>query len=163
MELKNVFSGIILQRNFLDRGFPLSHLKPQHMAVAILFFFGLLSNFSIVCLPLTESAINQTGAQITEKLIGDRNQEAQDLRKNGQYSKALELARETLSLVKQNNLKNKEPETFYLLGTIQRMMGNYNQALVSFRTSLEVAESLKNQIYITLNQNGIGNIYLTNK
>jgi CHAT domain-containing protein len=139
----------------------LSHLKPQHMAVAILFFFGLLSNFSIACLPLTESAINQTGTQITEKLIGDRNQEAQDLRKNGQYSKALELARETLSLVKRNNLKNKEPETFYLLGTIQRMMGNYDQALVSFRTSLEVAESLKNLTYITLNQNGIGNIYLT--
>jgi CHAT domain-containing protein len=138
----------------------LLHLRHQHMTTVIVLFFGLFGNFSIACLSLAESAVKETETQVTDTFIRDRNQQAQDLRKNGKYSKALELAKETLSLVRLNNLKSKEPETVYLLGTIQRVMGDYSQALVSFRSSLEMAQNLKNQTYIALNQNGIGNVYL---
>jgi CHAT domain-containing protein len=141
----------------------LLHLRHQRMAIVLLFFFASLSNLSIAysAYPsIGEGKGKQSEPQVTENLIGERNRRAQDLRKNGKYSKALELTRETVSLIKQNNLKNKEPETLYILGTIQRLMGDYSQALVSFHSSLDVAQSLSNQAYITLNQNSIGNVYL---
>ena len=157
----------VFSRDFFFRGFILLHLRRRWIGAIIFFSLALYSHplvayaERLTSLLFAPPAVNQSTPQMTENLVGERNRKAQDLRRSGKYSKALEFARETLSLVKQNGLTNKEPETLFILGTIQRVMGDYNQALVSFRSSLELAQRLNNQTYITLNQNGIGNVYFS--
>jgi CHAT domain-containing protein len=126
------------------------------------FFSNPLSVYpeSLLQVPALSPAVNQSEAGVTPNSIGERNKKAQDLRINGKYGKALELARETLSMVYQYGIQSRESETLFLIGTIHRVMGDYQEALESFRKSFDVAESRNDKTYIALNQNGIGNVYL---
>lgn len=137
------------------------HLRHRWIIAGLLLSFAGLGNLSIAYPSMAQNTVKQTEPKVTEELITERNIQAQDLRQSGKYSKALELAKETLSLVKQNNLKSREPGTLFILGSIQRVMGDYAQALVSFRNGLEIAQSLKDPISIAPNRNGIGNVYLS--
>ncbi|HEX5733217.1 MAG TPA: CHAT domain-containing tetratricopeptide repeat protein [Blastocatellia bacterium] len=136
------------------------------MGARIIFLFAFFSNplsvypESFIQVPAPSRTVNQSASQVTQESIRERNQKAQDLRRNGKYSQALELARETLSMVYQYGIQNKESETLFIIGTIHRVMGDYQEALESFRKSLNVAESRNDKTYIAVNQNGIGNVYL---
>ena len=77
-----------------------------------------------------------------------------------QPDKAIELADELLKTARESGWKSEEAQALRLKGIIQRINGHFNDALESYRKSLEIVRRESDDFNHAILLNNIGNIYL---